>query len=455
MDPLQFLSLDVPPLLTATFSGVACAILGNYLVLRRLSLMGDAISHSVLPGIVVAFLLTSSRSTIPVFFGAVIAGILSAALIEFVRKYGRVESGASMGVIFSIFFAIGVLLIEQAAARNIDLDADCLLHGQLESIFWYPPSSLSELLTLETMKQLPSEVGTSFVTLLVVILFTIFLYKELKISSFDPALSSSLGFNSSLLHQMLMVMVACAVVASFKAVGSILVIAMIICPAASARLWTDKLLTQLLISILVAVLACTVGYMLGAFAPIWLGYQNSVSASGMMSVMSGVILSVSIVLAPKHGVVARAFRQLRLALRVRREDIIAFLYRAEEASGLKTAKQTSRAKILSAFGADTVTRLSLNLLVSDGSLLKTEGQISLSEQGRHSATEIVRSHRLWESYLVEGMGLKADHVHDTAMELEHFTDLGLAEKLAERLPNPDIDPHGKEIPSSASNEDVE
>src|SRR5690606_25426099 len=133
----NLVSLDFPAALTAAFAAMACALLGNFLLLRRLSLMGDSISHSVLPGIVLAFLFTGSRLTWPVFLGAAIAGICSVFLVELVHRLGRLETGAAMGVVFSIFFAAGVLLIEQAAARNIDLDADCLLHGQLETIFWY------------------------------------------------------------------------------------------------------------------------------------------------------------------------------------------------------------------------------------------------------------------------------------------------------------------------------
>ncbi|MCB0320226.1 MAG: metal ABC transporter permease, partial [Bdellovibrionales bacterium] len=142
MNFYQFLSIDFPPLIATTAAAIACASLGNYLILRKLSLMGDAISHSVLPGIVLAFLLSSSRDILPIFLGAALAGTLSAITIEAVRRYGRVESGTSMGVVFSIFFALGVLLMELAAARNVDLDADCLLHGQLEGIFWYPPETI-------------------------------------------------------------------------------------------------------------------------------------------------------------------------------------------------------------------------------------------------------------------------------------------------------------------------
>ncbi len=124
----QFLSLDLPGLLTALCAALSCAILGSILVVRRMSLLGDALSHAVLPGIVLAFLLTQSRATTPVLIGAAVSGVLCALCIDLLRRFGRIESGAAMGVVFSIFFALGVLLIEQAAARQVDLDADFIEH---------------------------------------------------------------------------------------------------------------------------------------------------------------------------------------------------------------------------------------------------------------------------------------------------------------------------------------
>ncbi|MCB0359569.1 MAG: metal ABC transporter permease, partial [Bdellovibrionales bacterium] len=173
MSPLlhEILSFDVPAILTALFSALSCALLGNFLVLRRMSLMGDAISHAVLPGIVGAFLLTQSRSGLVVFLGAAVAGVLAAVLIEVVRQLGNLETGAAMAVVFSIFFAGGVLMMQQAAAQSVDLDPDCLLHGQLELIFWLPPTSWTEFFTLETLAQLPRQVVTSALVFLIAAAF--------------------------------------------------------------------------------------------------------------------------------------------------------------------------------------------------------------------------------------------------------------------------------------------
>ena len=302
----QFLSLDLPPLLTASFSALSCAILGNFLLLRRMSLMGDAISHAVLPGIVVAFLISGSRASLPVFIGAAITGILTTVLVELVSRLGRVERGAALGVVFSVLFAAGVLLMEQAAARSVDLDAECLLHGQLETIFWYPANQWSTFFSVSNLSALPSEVWVTLAVFLSSSFFVWLFFKELTLISFDSALADSLGYRSNLMHYCFMVVVACAVVASFKAVGSILVIAMLIAPAATARLLTDRLKVQIALSALLAISATILGYIFAAFAPQILGTPGALSASGMIAVALGAQLAMAVLLAPHYGVLRRA-----------------------------------------------------------------------------------------------------------------------------------------------------
>jgi len=436
----QFMSLDLPPLLTAVAAAMTCALLGSFLLLRRMSLMGDAISHSVLPGIVGAFLLVGSRSSLPVFLGAAVAGVLCAVLVETTRRLGRVESGAAMGVIFSIFFATGVILIEQAAARNVDLDAECLLHGQLEHIFWSPPRDWSSFFSTTTLWLLPSEVFTSLAVLLVSTLLVLLFYKELQLSTFDPGLAAALSFSPQRLHLGLMVLVACAVVASFEAVGSILVIAMLICPAATARLLTDRLVTQLSLAMLIAAMVAIVGYLLGAFAPSWSPLPASVNAAGMIASTSGAVLALAVILAPRYGILGRILRQWELGIRVAGEDLLADLYRAgEAATPLPTVSARSSGSLHRLQTFLSVRRLRAAQLVVDG-----ENGLSLTPSGAQSAKEVVRSHRLWESYLVEELGASPQGVHPQAEVLEHVTTHEIQSQLAER--GRAADPHGRKIP---------
>lgn len=438
----SFLSIDLAPILTALFSASACALLGNFLVLRRLSLMGDTISHSVLPGIVIAFLITGSRSSWPMFFGAALAGVFTSILVEVVRRLGRLETGAAMGVVFSVLFASGVLLLEQAAARTVDLDPDCLLHGQLEHIFWFPPDTWSAFLSPGTLKFLPREVVTSFFVFVTSIFFTVIFFKELKLSSFDEGLAKALGFYPERLHLILMVLVAAAVVASFEAVGSILVIGMLICPAATARLLTDRLSVQIWLSLLVTLLCTLLGYYAGAFGPQLFGAESSVNAAGSIVVITGIVLIVVVFLSPNYGILIRATRQLRLRIKITLEDVLGALYRAQEwdieaRKALELLYKASSAPLLVSVATYRARR--------KGLIQKRDGSYLLTTKGQEVARSLVRTHRLWESFLVAELGLRADHVHHRAMELEHYTSQAIAEGLAKTVPS-ETDPHKRRIP---------
>lgn len=430
-----FVSIDLPPLLAGTLACVTCAILGNYLVLRRMSLMGDAISHSVLPGLVIAFMLSGSRDPLPMFVGATIAGLFTVGLVELLRRYARVEPGAAMGVVFSVMFAMGVLLLERGAGRQVDLDADCVLNGVMETMIWFPPEEAGSLARWSTWVSLPRQVWTLGVVLLVVLAAVGMLFKELRIVAFDPGLATSQGFHAGLLNTLLMVLVACATVASFEAVGSILVIAMLICPAASARMLTDRLWVQVVLSVVLAAAAGITGYLLGAYAPTLLGLPAAVSASGMITVVAGVIMLLSVLFAPSHGTVARRFRRVRMSLRVAREDLLASLYRAEE-SGAAARAVASR----------PVDAIVLRRAIARGQVRLANGVPALTDRGRDVARGIVRSHRLWESYLVERGGLAPDHVHGTAMRLEHLTDSASGARFEPPQPDSPTDPHARPIP---------
>lgn len=430
----QFLSLDLPAMLTGTLAAVLCGLLGNFLVLRRQSLLGDAIAHAVLPGLVMGFLLTGSRATLPMFLGAAAAGVLAAVLIEVVRRAARLEAGAAMAVVFATMFALGVVLIERAAARGVDLDPDCVLAGQLERVFWFPPSDWGRLLTWGTLLDLPRELVTlAGATALAAGLVAAF-FKELRLACFDPGLATALGFRAPLIHLGLAVAVAVAVVASFEAVGSILVVAMLVCPAAAARLLTDRLSSQVWVSVTLAGAAGTLGYLAATRLPGALGLGASLSAAGMIAVLAGMILLGAILLAPRHGVVARRWRTRRLAGEVVREDLLAALFRAEEAR-MHPHFPADPAAVRRAVRAGEV--------VVEGSPTATP---RLTDLGRERARGLVRAHRLWESYLVSRAGLRPDHAHDPATVLEHVTDPALARDIEQATPASGSDPHGRPIP---------
>jgi manganese/zinc/iron transport system permease protein len=437
-----FLQVDLPAALTGTLAALCCALLGNFLLLRRQSLLGDAISHTVLPGIVVGFLVFGTRSAGPMLLGAIAAALVAAALIELVKRYGKLEPGAAMGVVFSVMFALGVFLLERAAARSVDLDAECVLYGQLEDVLWLGPQTLGDLLRPGVWSGFPREATTLAIITTIVILAIVLFFKELRITAFDPGLATSLGIPAGAVNFVTTAFVAVAAVASFEAVGSILVVAMLVCPAATARMFTDRLVTQLWLSAVFAVIAGVGGYVLGAFGPLWIGMDSSLSAAGMMTVLAGFMMAMAILLAPSHGVIARRLRALSLSAGINREDLLAMLYRLEEN---KAGVSLSPGNIRAALGGGLSSGVALRQANRRREITIGAIGATLTDAGRAQARRLVRTHRLWETYLVNELGLRPDHVHTTAEALEHVTTPAMAEELAGRALE-GTDPHGKPIP---------
>ncbi|MCA9162346.1 MAG: metal ABC transporter permease [Planctomycetales bacterium] len=423
-------------------AGVLCAIasslLGNFLVLRRMSMLGDAISHAVLPGLAAAFLISGSRNSIPMFLGAVVVGVLTAMFTEWIRGVGRVDEGASMGVVFTSLFALGLVMIVQAA-DHVDLDPSCVLYGAIE------------LTPLDTVSLGPLDIPRVVLTLGVVMLvnatFIMVSYKELKISSFDPALATASGVHAGLMHYLLMILVAVTAVASFESVGNVLVVAMFVVPPAAAYMLTDRLPRMIVVSAVLAALSAILGHVGALAVPAWFGFQST-STAGMMAVAAGVMLGLAILFSPRHGVLVKLIRQRKLAWRILADDVVALLYRFDER---EEHSQATPASLADALLIDRFTLgLTIRWLRLSGSVLwRTEasgGWCELTARGRERARELVRSHRLWEQYLISQAGVESERIHDKAERYEHFTDVAMRDLLDAETNAPRIDPHGSPIP---------
>jgi manganese/zinc/iron transport system permease protein len=408
----------------------ACAMLGCYLVLQRLSLLGDAISHAVLPGIVVAFLFAGRSSFVPLFLGAMLTGILTTFLIETLRQYAGVGDDTGMGIVFTALFSLGVVLMSNLA-RDVDLDVSCILMGQIENV----PLDVVDFAGITIPRVLP----TMTAALLLVSVFVALFWKEMKLASFDPALATALGFSAVLLHYLLMALTAVVTVAAFEAVGSILSVTMLVVPPATASLLTDRLKRMFVWSVVAAVSASFFGY-LGAAA--W-----NVSTAGMMAVVAGLQFAAAVLLAPRHGWLRRIWDSWQLSLRITAEDLTATLFRDEETGALRSGDGLPIDELLRRGGRGFVPTLALRQLRRRGAVHDVgPGRVALTERGRADAESLVRTHRLWEAYLVENFQLPLDHLHDPAERIEHFIGPALQQQLAESLPKADIDPHGREIP---------
>ncbi len=297
----EFVQFSLTPILIGTLAAIACALPGNFLILRREALIGDAISHVVLPGIVVAFLITGTVAAIPMLLGAAAAAIIAVVLIEAVKRLGRIEPGAAMGVVFTTMFAGGVLLLEQTDTSSVHLDVEHALMGNLESLIWLRATGWQSLLDPQALAGLPPELGRmAAACALIAILITLF-WRWLKIATFDADFAQTLGIPVKLLSFGLVVTAAIAAVAAFDAVGSIIVIAMFICPPAAARLMTNSLAAQAAWSVGFAAIAAMVGYVLAGYGPLWFGGANAVNAAGMIAAISGLILGLACLFGPERS----------------------------------------------------------------------------------------------------------------------------------------------------------
>ncbi|MCS6778673.1 MAG: metal ABC transporter permease [Geminicoccaceae bacterium] len=301
----DFLEIDLPALATSTLAALSCGLLGNFLLLQRRSLLGDAISHAVLPGIVLAFVLTGELAAWAMMAGASAAAVLAVVLIALLERFGRVETSAATGVVLTTMFALGVVLLEQTGAQAVHLDVQHALMGSLETIVWLGAGDGSALLDAAWLAAVPDVLVRLALVAAGVMLLIGLLFKELAITSFDPGHATSIGISAHGVGFVLLVAAAVVAVASFQAVGAILTVALFVCPAATARMLTDRLETQLALSAAAALLAGVLGYALAAWAPLWLGVGRALNAAGMIAVVAGVLQALAILFAPRYGMLTR------------------------------------------------------------------------------------------------------------------------------------------------------
>ncbi len=278
-------------ILTASLVGLSCGLIGVFLILRKMAMMADAISHTVLLGIVLAYIITRETSGVYMVIGGIFAGLLTAYLVQWLHSL-EVQHDASMGIVFTTLFAIGVILIATSTG-NAHLDVQHALMGEITFIPF-------NTVTIPGIGEMPNATFLLLIIFGVVSLFLLLFYKEWKITSFDPALAASLGIPVAFFHYLFMSLVSVTTVAAFDAVGAIMVVAMLITPPASAYLWTDRLSIMLLLSGTFGVLSAVLGYALA----VWI----DTSISGSMAFATGLIFFASFLFAPKHGLIAKYVR---------------------------------------------------------------------------------------------------------------------------------------------------
>ena len=445
-------SLDSWIVATGAVTAMACSLPGLWLVLRRQSMMGDALSHTALPGLVLSILVVSwagamgwiaqgqvdIATQIALIVGAVLMGMITTLLTEWLQNLANIDGGTALGVIFTGLFACGLVLL-RVFANDAHIDAECVLFGRLEEV-------LSDTWSIGAW-EVPKAACLTTILLVVNLALTIVFFKELRLASFDAELATTQGVNARLVHYTHMALTAATVTAAFQNVGSILVIALLVVPAVTALQLTWRLRTVVIATLVIACVSAVLGHVMAKTLPAMicgpLGWPEirDASSSGMISVAAGMLFVLAAVCGPR-GLLVSGWNRLKLTWQIAEEDVLGSLYRTEESSEPVTVSA------LSVVANGWLSSLLLKSLKWRGlALPNAGGEYQLTSAGQTHARDVVRRHRLWESYMQKHFALPDDHLHETAHRIEHYIDPPLQQALSKELDAPEIDPHGKVIPS--------
>jgi ABC-type Mn2+/Zn2+ transport system permease subunit/Mn-dependent DtxR family transcriptional regulator len=401
-------------LLASGMVGLMCGVLGAFIVLRNMSLVGDALAHAILPGVVAAYVVVG-YSALGFFVGAVVAGLITAVGITWVQHRGHTKNDAAIGIVFTAMFSLGVMGISYISRHDgVHLDLKDFLFGNVLGVadadLWL----------------------TALVTGYVLLSIAVF-YRYFLVTTFQEVVAKTMGIDVKMVHYFLMLLLSFAVVASLQTVGVILVVAMLITPAATALLLTHRLERVLMIAGALGLLTAMLGLALAIVLETTPGPAMAVTAT--------LIYVAAVIFAPRRGLLFKAWSRMTLSRRVAAEDMLKAAYRTLDANG-KLDEAQWRAE-LKATGVDW--RKNRSRLLRKGWLDPQSG--GLSEKGAAEAERLVRAHRLWETYLANKVGVDVAHIHDEAERYEHLLTEEMLDDVDAILGYPAVDPHGSPIPA--------
>ena len=445
---LRFLSFRDPSVRYAVTGsvllGISCGLLGCFIVVRKIALVGDTLSHAVLPGVALGFLFSGvdasglldwnfdvdsiRKNPTLIFIGAVIAGFIATFFVNYLRQTTKIKEDTALGLTLASFFAIGICLLTmiQKLPTGNKSGIDKFMFGQAAAI------------------------GEDDIKLMVVITMLIItavfsFYKELLITSFDAEFARAIALPSKWINHFLMLLVAFAVVIALQAVGVVLVSAMLITPAATAYLLTDRMHRMLLYAVGFGVISGVLGAFVSFLKP-------SIPTGPCMVLGASVVFAFAFFAGPRHGVFTRWMRHRSRSKRVQRENTLKAMYQVLE-NRLAQPDESVSLKELAERRRETIDEIALQTRALEQNGLATlheEGNIVLfTPSGWQLACTIVRNHRLWELYLTNAVNIAPDHVHDDAEEIEHVLGDAVVRELERMLEDTTQDPHGKTIPSFA------
>lgn len=410
-------------LLGSMLLGVSCGLLGSFIVVRKMALFGDALSHAVLPGVALGFLWNMTKDPLAIFVGATVAGLLGAVAVHLIRSTTRLKEDTALGLVLASFFAAGICLVTmiQRLPTGNKSGIDKFLFGQAAAM------SAGDVRLIAVVTALAGGI---------ILLF----YKEFLLTSFDVQFARVSGFPVQLIHYTLMLLLAFAVVTALQAVGVVLVSAMLITPAAAAYLLTDKMHRMLL-------LAAGFGLLAGALGSFLSFLGNNLPTGPFMVLAATLVFAGAFLLGPRHGVLVRWWQHRSRSARIKRENTLKAIYHVLEArdfvgEGVTLLEFADRRRETLEEAGQQAAMLRRNGLAT----LHEGGAVFLTPEGWARACEIVRNHRLWELYLTNEADIASDHVHEDAEKIEHVLGEEVVRQLERRLEYARKDPHGKPIP---------
>ena len=425
-DLIRFLLLEDPNVRTVVIGTVllnlSASVVGSFAFLQKKSLSGDAVAHSILPGICMAFILFQTKSLWVLLPGAFVTGWLSLYLVDLISTHSKLKQDTAIAVVLSVFFAIGIILLTyiQHSGNGAQSGLDSFLFGKAAAL-------------------LEEDLLTYAIISLLVISVTIFFFKEFMLISFDTAYAGSIGVPVRGLQLILTTLTVIAIVTGIQSVGVVLMSAMLITPAVAARYLTDNLKRLLLLAVLFNTLAAIIG------AYISFRYPSMPTGPWIVIVIS-TFAFLSILFAPKKGVVYNMYRTFKHKALILKENILKALYqlgeqdnRFQDTRALNRLLAKRRLPLWQVYPA-------LYQLMFEGYLQHSKEGWALTTEGLERGKRIVRLHRLWEMYLSKNLLLASDHVHDDAETIEHILTPELEARLEKSLNFPEQDPHASKIP---------
>jgi manganese/zinc/iron transport system permease protein len=398
------------------------AIVGCFTFLRKRALVGDAVAHSVLPGVCLSFILAGTKNPFILLIGAFLSGWLSLVAIDLITSKTKIKEDTAIGLILSVFFGIGILLLTsiQHGGNASQSGLDSFLFGKAASLM------ADDLLIFGTVGAL-------------VIFSVLMLFKEFFLISFDENFARSIGVPVKTVELILSTLTVLSVVVGIQAVGVVLMAAMLITPAAAARYWTNNLKRM----ILIAAALSTVAGIAGAY----ISWEIERMPTGPWIVMIISMIAIfSFLFSPDKGIVARMILQRRHRLKILEENILKILFQLGEKERDYYVVRSKQGILEKRPMSSALLHKGLKRLIRDGYVEKEKAGWKLTNEGKEKGQRVTRLHRLWELYLTEYLKIAPDHVHEDAESIEHIITPELEKKIEEALGFPKTDPHDSEIP---------